>query len=58
LLRAALDIVWRIAELLFQFDRADEVLCRALDAPLTRADLDLPSGAEVALADDDDSTPG
>ena len=58
LLREALDIVWRIAELLALFDRADAVLARALEAPLTRADLDLPDRGAVVPAQDDDDSPG
>ena len=58
LLREALDIAWRIAELLDLFDRADVVLARALEAPLTRADLDLPVREAVVVADDDDDPPG
>jgi predicted helicase len=58
LLREALDIAWRIAELIDLFDRADVVLARALDAPLTRADLDLPVREAVVVAADDDDPPG
>ena len=55
LLREALDIAWRIAELLFLFDQADGVLGNALAAPLTRVDLDLPAHSGVVVDDDDDA---
>jgi hypothetical protein len=57
LLRDALDIAGRIAELLSLFDQADGVLANALAAPLTRADLDLPAHNGI-VADDDDDAPG
>jgi hypothetical protein len=58
LLREALDIAWRIAELLDLFDEADAVLARALEAPLTRADLDLPGRGAVVVPQDDEDDPG
>lgn len=58
LLREALDIAWRIAELLDLFDRADAVLARALEAPLTRADLDLPGRDAVSVPRHDEDEPG
>lgn len=57
LLRDALDIAGRIAELLFLFDQADRILADALVAPLTRVDLDLPAHDGVVV-DDDDDAPG
>ncbi len=52
--RAVLDVAWRIEELLCLFDRADGILERALEAPLTRGDLGLAQGrGETALEDDD-----
>ena len=42
LLRAALDLVWRLTELVHLFDAADTLLARAIESPLTRADLGLP----------------
>jgi hypothetical protein len=57
LLREALDVAWRIAELLDLFDQADSALREALEAPLTRADLDLPRRSAVAVATDEDDTP-
>jgi len=42
LLRAALDLVWRITELYHLFDSADSVLDQAVTSPLTRTDLGLP----------------
>jgi hypothetical protein len=42
LLRGALDLVWRIMELLDLYGRANIVLNRALEAHLTRHDLALP----------------
>ena len=53
LLRAALDVAWRIEELLYQCDQADGVLMRALDAPLTRADLGLHALGATVVEDDD-----
>ena len=58
--RAILDVAWRIEELLHWFDAADQVLARAIEASLSRADLGLPEpGAvqrqEVELQDDDPS---
>ena len=48
---ALLDVAWRIAELLHWFDSADQVLSRAVDAPLSIADLGLPlTGADRANA--------
>jgi predicted helicase len=58
LLRDALDVTWRIAELLDLFDRADAVLARALEAPLSRTDLDLPRRHAVPIIDNDDLSPG
>ena len=58
LLRDALDVVWRITELLYLFDQADGILSRALTAPLTRADLDLPAREAVVEAEDDENAPG
>jgi hypothetical protein len=57
LLREALDVVWRITELLALFDRADAVLGNALAAPLTRADLDLPSRRQQIEPEDGDNAP-
>ncbi|MCW5723893.1 MAG: hypothetical protein KIS81_02930 [Maricaulaceae bacterium] len=57
LLKAALDVVWRIEELVDLFDRADEVLERALKTTLKRADFGLgPRGAAPAEdgGEDDD----
>jgi hypothetical protein len=39
--RALLDVAWRIEELLHWFDAADQVLARAVEASLSRADLGL-----------------
>jgi predicted helicase len=50
LLRRVLDIVWRVEEIVHLCREADDVLERALDAPLTRADLTIPARDEVALA--------
>ena len=58
LLRAALDVAWRIEELLHLFDQADDVLVRALHAPLTRMDLGLPARDEVVTAEENDDAPG
>lgn len=58
LLREALDIAWRIGELIDLFDQADTVLGQALEAPLTRGDLDLPRRSAVAIAADEDDTAG
>jgi predicted helicase len=55
LLRDALDVAWRIAELIALFDRADAILGNALAAPLTRADLDLPSRRQQIEPEDDDN---
>jgi hypothetical protein len=55
LLRDALDIAGRIAELLSLFDQADGVLGNALAAPLTRVDLDLPAHNGVVVDHDDDA---
>jgi Type ISP C-terminal specificity domain len=55
LLRKALDIAARIAELLSLFDQADEILANALGAPLTRVDLALTAQTGVVLNDDDDA---
>jgi predicted helicase len=49
LIRGALDVVWRIEEIVHLCDEADNILERALDAPLTRADLAIPARNEVAL---------
>jgi Type ISP C-terminal specificity domain len=57
LLRAALDVAWRINELLFWFDEADRVLARALEAPLTRADLALPARDGVVAFESEDDEP-
>ena len=58
LLRDAMDAVWRIAELLYLFDQADAILANALEAPLTRSDLDLPARNGLAVPHDDDDAPG
>ena len=55
LLRDALDIAGRIAELLSLCDEADGVLANALAASLIRMDLDLPAHNEVVVDDDDDA---
>jgi len=57
LLRAALDIVWRIEELLYLFDEADCTLTRALGNPLTRVDLELPPRSEAVPDEDDTDAP-
>ncbi|HEU0155480.1 MAG TPA: hypothetical protein VFQ82_05365 [Stellaceae bacterium] len=57
LLREALDIARPIAELLELFDRADTILVRALEAPLTRADLDLRPRDAIAVVPDEDAAP-
>ncbi len=57
LLREALDVVWRIAELIALFDRADAVLSNGLAAPLTRGDLALPSRRRQIEPEDNDSAP-
>ena len=57
LLRAALDVTWRLSELLHLFDEADGVLAQALGSPLTRADLGLPAANASALTKDDDDAP-
>lgn len=55
LLREALDVVWRIEELVALAGEADLALARALEASLTRADLGLmPRGAATAGPEDDD----
>ena len=51
--RAALDVAWRIEELLGLYDEADAVLARALAAPWRRADLGLGAAAPVIVEDDD-----
>lgn len=56
--RDALDVTWRIAELLHLYNQADEVLASALEAPLTRSDLDLPERGPVVIAAHDDEPPG
>jgi hypothetical protein len=58
--RALLDVAWRIEELLHWFDAADQVLARAVEASLSRADLGLaaagtPRVREVEEADDEPS---
>ncbi len=55
LLRAALDVAWRIEELVYLFDQADGVLARALNAPLTRADFGLPARGEAVVMEEDDA---
>ncbi|MBV9758422.1 MAG: N-6 DNA methylase, partial [Alphaproteobacteria bacterium] len=47
--RAILDVAWRIEELLHWFDAADEVLARAVAAPLTRLDLGMPEPGTAPL---------
>ncbi len=42
LLRATLDLAWRVTELYHLFDLADSVLDRAVAVPLTRTDLGMP----------------
>ena len=54
--RAALDVAWRIEELLALYDAADAVLARALAPALTRADLG-PRAAVAAIVEDDDDAP-
>ena len=53
LLRAALDVAWRIEELLYRCDQAGRVLTQALDAPLTRADLGLHAITATVVEDKD-----
>jgi len=53
LLRSALDVAWRIEELLYCYDQADSVLVRALDAPLTRADFGLHVLGATVVEDND-----
>ena len=55
LLREALDVAWRITELVSLFDEADGILAQALTAPLTRADLDVPAREGVVEPEDDDA---
>lgn len=58
--RAILDVAWRIEELLHWFDAADEVLLRAVAAPLTRLDLGLPEPGTAPLThseEGEDDTP-
>ena len=52
--RAALDLAWRIEELLGLYDAADTVLIRALAAPLTRADLGLHEAEPAVVVEDQD----
>lgn len=55
LLRGALDLVWRVEELLALYDEADEVLRDALPLTLTRDELNLPPrGAAELVPEDDD----
>lgn len=54
LLRAALDVIARVEELLSQFDQADGILEAAMDSALTRAELGLPPRDAAALADEDE----
>ncbi|MGC8477223.1 MAG: hypothetical protein ACP5NP_12785 [Acetobacteraceae bacterium] len=42
LLRAILDLAWRLAELVHLLGIADRLLARAIESPLTRTDLGLP----------------
>ena len=57
LLRAVLDVVWRIEELLHLFDQADAVLVHALAGSLTRAELGLPTpGTLDGIEGDDDAS--
>ncbi|HVC61147.1 MAG TPA: type ISP restriction/modification enzyme [Acetobacteraceae bacterium] len=52
LLRAILDLVWRIAELAHLFDAADAVSERAVASVLTRTDLGLPHPSPGSRIDD------
>lgn len=53
LLRAALDLAWRLAELVQCCDAADILLAQAIDSPLTRSDLGLPLAAPGLFAEED-----
>ena len=56
LLRDALDVVWRIDELVALFDEADTVLTRVLDNSMTREELNMaPRAGERADEDIDDA---
>lgn len=55
LLQEALDVAWRIEELLALFDQADGVLANVLDQSLIREDFGLPPrNAQVANEDHDE----
>ena len=54
LLREALDVAWRIEELLSLFTEADSVLGRVLDNTLTREELNMAPRVIAADADEDD----
>lgn len=53
LLRGALDVTWRIEELLSLADEADAVLEEALALTLTREELNLPRPNPAAVEDED-----
>ena len=57
LLRSALDVVWRIEELLALFDQADGILAVALAASLTRAELGVPVPGTAPAKEDADDAP-
>lgn len=57
LLRGALDVAWRIEELLALYDESDAVLADALALTLTREQLDLPRPNPAAQAEDADDAP-
>ena len=50
LLRQALDVAWRIEELLSLYDSADELLSATLDKTMTRMELNL-EPRDVVLVD-------
>lgn len=57
LLRGALDLVWRVEELLSLYDQADDVLRDSLPLTLTRDELNLPprDANELVPEEDDDA---
>jgi Type ISP C-terminal specificity domain len=54
LLEEALDVAWRIEELLALFTEADAVLARVVDNSLSRSELNLPPRDGIAALEEDD----
>ena len=54
LLEEALEIAWRIEELLALFTEADTVLARVVDNSLSRSELNLPPRDGIAVLKEDD----